>query len=495
MSNTKPLGDHIEHVIVVMFENRSFDNVLGGLPYVNGVPKGWSNPSTDFGNIEAFEVKGNSQIPPGIMPYPDPREDYIDMKAQIGDDKSMKGFVKDYELALGDKKVPVTKENLSQIMQYYAPYHPEGGTSYMPISTFLAQHYGVSDTYFGSGPVQTWPNRLFVHCGTPGHNGSMAYLNNKEYPNYPKAWPPEFDPFNGQLHIKTVFEQLDEIGKSWKVYYDGSLPISGMLSYVRSHWDKIGRGGNVAYFKGGEHRWNANDFFQDVAQNKLPTYSFIEPRYQELELDRLTITPPNSNHPGSANLAPFGKQTPIDVKHGEYMLWEIFSTLRKNPELFKKTLLVVTYDEHGGLSDHVSPPKAVSPFTVPITNFKYDQYGPRVPAIFINPYIKPQTVLRPKSGSFPFDHTSIIATLREQFGLNGHLTPRDGVAPTFEGLIDPTAEPNFGPENQPSLGELESSQKISEEDLPLAEEIKKHFGTVSHAIHAAMEFNRRNKEK
>lgn len=488
METKKPLGNTIEHVIVVMFENRSFDNVLGGLPYADGVQKGWSNPSTNFGNIQAFEAPepSSSDLSPNIIPYPDPREDFEDMKKQIGTDKQMKGFVTDYELALKDKKVKATKVNVSQIMQYYAPYKDAANPGYMPITTLLAQHYAVSDEYYGSGPVQTWPNRLFAHCGTPGHVGDTAYLNNKDYPNYPKLkWPPTLDPFKGQLNYKTVFEQLDEVNKSWKVYYNGSAPISGMLKYVYQNWTETFIG-NVRYF---DTKGRFNDFFQDIEQDSLPNYSFIEPRYQDYTGTPFVYKSPDSNHPGSANLNPLGSQTPIDIRCGENMLAKIFTHLQSNPEVFKKTLLIVTYDEHGGLFDHKSPPPAVSPFTTSITNFNYDQYGPRVPAIFINPYINPKTVLRSSDPTTPFDHTSIISTLRDQFGLKGHLTPRDEKAPTFKGLIDDTiSQLNFGPTNLPEL-KCPKSSLIEREEMALTDEqLYEHFGSVTFAIYASMYF-------
>ena len=104
------------------------------------------------------------------------------------------------------------------------------------------------------------------------------------------------------------------------------------------------------------------------------------------------------------------------------MLQSIYEALYSGPNnLFEKTLFIVTYDEHGGLYDHAKPPAAVSPFEQgTVEGFDYDRYGVRVPAMFINPYIQPQTIFRPQSGPNPFDHTSIISTLRAQFGLALH---------------------------------------------------------------------------
>jgi phospholipase C len=121
----------------------------------------------------------------------------------------------------------------------------------------------------------------------------------------------------------------------------------------------------------------------------------------------------------------------------------VFQALTANPALFEKTLLIVTYDEHGGLFDHVPPPPAVSPFQPgQVTNFKYDSYGVRVPALFINPNVQPGLIPPLSAPALPaFDHTSILATLRDQFKLSGSLSSRVDFAPTFMGLINPSQQP------------------------------------------------------
>lgn len=446
MSDAKPLGP-IEHVVVLMFENRSFDNVLGGLyphgPNFDGVPPGFSNP-VDPGDpnsprIEAFQAATGPDAQ--VMPFPDPNEDDEDMAAQIAGG-TMQGFVHNYAKAVkahgGDPK------SVRNIMQFYRP----DLWGNLPVTSVLAATYAVSDRYFGSGPVQTWPNRLFAHCGQPGsyvRDGKhYAYLNNADYPNYDDE-----DPFDGQLDYRTVFQLLDEANPdpsrtAWKVYYDGEVPISAFLRYVHDRWNWI-EGGNVYAYRSDLPDYA--DFAYDVANGTLPTYSFIEPRYQKYSGSG--DIPPNSNHPGGSTVDE--GLPPISVHDGELFLMDVFQTLASNRALFEKTLLIVTYDEHGGLFDHVAPPKAVSPFEVPAKdfgNFNYSLYGPRVPAIFINPLIR-RKVLRPPEGKV-FDHTSILSTLCAQFGLKGPLTPRDAVAPPFVDLIDPGATPVY-PERLPDL--------------------------------------------
>lgn len=423
---TPPLPN-IEHVILLMFENRSFDNVLGAFypattnPDGGGVPSDWSNPAPSGPPVAAWQGAAGSETQ--NLPYPDPQESYLDMYAQINTPGPMGGFVIDY--------ATVKNADPANIMQYFAAEN-------VPVTQALAAAYAVSDRYFASGPVQTWPNRLFSLCGTPGFNARTgnAYVNNSEYPWYPLMI--------GQLDQLSIFEQLDGAHQSWKVYYDDEAPVAALIKYVSDHWDHIEDGGNVWPFESHPDIFHGT-FFDDVAKNALPTFSLIEPRYQMLSF-RGEIAP-SSNHPGDS--MPVGSSgIPINVSCGEQFLAKVFQALVANPSLFEKTLLVVTYDEHGGLFDHVMPPSATSPYpSGTVTGFDYSVYGVRVPALFINPYVTPG-VFRPPTDTPPFDHTSLLATLKAQFNLSGSLSPRVDTAPTFEGLINPGA-PAINPPKVP----------------------------------------------
>ena len=417
---TPPLPN-IKHVILLMFENRSFDNVLGEVfaymstPDGGGVPAKWSNPSSSSQQVLAWQANPGSAAQ--NIPFPDPQESFNHMSAQINTDPPMQGFVTDY--------ATVKNANPADIMQFFAVEN-------VPVTQVLATTYAVSDQYFASGPVQTWPNRLFSLCGTPGYNKTTktAYLNNEDYPDH--------DLLIGQLDMLSIFEQMDNAKQSWKVYYDDEVPIAAIIKYVDKHWDHILDGGNVWPFESHPDIYHGT-FFDDVKNSKLPTFSLIEPRYQMLGALPL-ITAPNSNHPGDS-LAFGSSGIPINLSCGEQLLAKVFAALAANPTLFAETLLVVTYDEHGGLFDHVTPPSAVSPFPPgTVTGFDYSVYGVRVPALFINPYVTPG-VFRPPSGGPPFDHTSLLTTLKYQFNLSGSLSPRvdSPSAPTFGGLIKPNA--------------------------------------------------------
>ncbi len=243
---------------------------------------------------------------------------------------------------------------------------------------------------------------MFSLCGTPCFDAKTktAYVDNDKYPDHPLII--------GQLNQLSIFEQLDNANHSWKVYYDDEVPVAAIIKYVNDHWDHVWDGGKVWPFESHPDIFH-HDFFDDVKNNRLRTFSLIEPRYQMLSA--WGFKAPNSNHPGDS-MAVGHSDIPINVSCGEEMLAKVFQALVANPTLFATTLLVVTYDEHGGLFDHVTPPPATSPFpTGAVTGFDYSSYGVRVPALFINPFVNPG-IFRAPATMPPFDHTSLLATLK-----------------------------------------------------------------------------------
>lgn len=433
---TPPLPG-IEHVVLLMFENRSFDNVLGALypatPDGGGVPAGFSNPWPGHPDVAAWNAAVGSAA--STIPYPDPNELFANMQVQIHEYGPMKGFVADYATA-GTREHPVNPPN---VMQYYLPAN-------VPVTSALAKAYMASDRYFASGPVQTWPNRLFSLCGTPGFDPrtKRAYLDNTEYPGIS-----DLIPIAGQLHYLSIFEQLDRAGKSWKVYFDDEEPISALIHYVWTHWWKVECGGNVWPLSYTDEPWCPHTFFDDVKSGRLPSFSLLEPRYQ---MDSAWgPQAPTSNHPGSSS-ATDDDDAPISVTCGERLLANVYNALASQPDLFAKTLLVVTYDEHGGVFDHVYPPGARTPYfpSDGVVGWDYSAYGVRVPALFINPYVtSPGGLFRPEAAcAYPFDHTSLLATLRDQWDLEKTAPPLSNrlvAAPTFSGLVDPKRTPVVAP--------------------------------------------------
>jgi len=266
----------------------------------------------------------------------------------------------------------------------------------LPVLSALAKSFGVCDRWHASAPNQTWPNRFFVHTGTAG-----GYVNNS---------PPH-------LYIMpTIFNRLTERQRSWRVYHH-DIPQCAVLSRI---WSELP-----------DHLYSfEQDFMADAMAGRLPNYSFIEPRYFS---DPLLRRMPNDQHP------------PHNVQFGERLIARVYDALRNGPG-WEQTLFIITYDEHGGIYDHVPPPPAVPPDDLPHDGFAFDRYGVRVPAVIVSPWIPAGSIIRPPDGSaYPFDHTSILATLRKLLDLGAPLTKRDDAAPHLLGALSLGAPSNMGP--------------------------------------------------
>jgi phospholipase C len=212
--------------------------------------------------------------------------------------------------------------------------------------------------------------------------------------------------------METVFNRLSAAGKDWRVYFH-DIPQSVTLSQL---WFET-----FTHFRDFE-----DDFARDAAAGNLPAYSFIEPRYFA---DTANNKLPSDEHP------------PHNVAYGEALIANAYNAVRAGPG-WKHTLLIVTYDEHGGCFDHVVPPRATPPDERRPDGYDFSQFGVRVPAVIISPYVRPGSVIRP-TGTTPFDHTSILATLRKLFGFRP-LTARDAAAPDLLPLLSATPD-NDGP--------------------------------------------------
>lgn len=407
----------IEHVVVLMMENRSFDSMLGRLYDdrldFNGVPKDAMNIWQDK-SYPVWTSPGSLSTDSARIPTPDPKEDFSAMTEQIfgpGDPPpakpTMGGFVASY--AKTDTHRP------GDVMHGFTPEQ-------LPVLSTLARSFGVCDDWFASAPNQTWPNRFFLHTGT-----AEGYVNNR--------------PFHFPYTMNTVFNLLSEAGRSWGIYYH-DMPQAATLTKI---WlDLPSR----------LHLYGT--FLKDARTGNLPHYSFIEPHYFSEPLSR---TMPDDQHP------------PHDVRYGERLIARTYDALRSGPA-WKKTLFVILYDEHGGIYDHEPPSAAVSPGPPYSDHFRFDRYGVRVPAVIVSPWIPAGTVVRRPAGSkYPYDHTSVSKTLREIFGIHGKaLSQREKAAPHFLGALSLHAPTNDGPSHiplpsiSPSDGELNAAHQAPPND-------------------------------
>eukprot|EP00658_Telonema_sp_P-2_P028904 TRINITY_DN2205_c0_g1_i8.p1 TRINITY_DN2205_c0_g1~~TRINITY_DN2205_c0_g1_i8.p1 ORF type:complete len:314 (+),score=62.36 TRINITY_DN2205_c0_g1_i8:241-1182(+) len=225
----------------------------------------------------------------------------------------------------------------------------------------------------------------------------------------------------GGFPQKTVLRSYEDAGLSWKMYYEDSLAWAIFLADVQRNSSK-------------PHLREMDEFYQDAAAGTLANFTFIEPR----------ISPnPNATHAKSFGLANHQHPT-ASVMEGERWMRDIYTAIRKSPS-WEKTLLILTYDEHGGFYDHVPPPQDGVPSPDGICTkegFAYTRLGVRVPTIAISPWIKkgtlvhlPPTDQRPKNNS-EYELCSIPATLRSMYPqLGGALNARDSWAGTFEHLL------------------------------------------------------------
>lgn len=397
--------DNIDHVVVLMLENRSFDSMLGMLyPHsagFDGLTGNETNPGPDGQPVRVWNLPGTDGATMTI-PDPDPGELWLDMNQQIfgttetppRSPATMTGFLANYT-AQRPPPPPATRA----VMHYFTPEQ-------VPVISRLARQFAVCDQWHAAAPCQTWPNRFFVHTAT-----ANGYQNN--------------DPTQFPYLMPTVFNRFPS-SAGWKVYFH-DMPQSLTLARL---WDHIDRFRLV------------NEFHDDAKNGTLPSYSFIEPRYFP------DVTLPNDEHP------------PHVVTLGEQLIADIYNSLRAGPG-WTKTLLVITYDEHGGCYDHVPPPAAVPPGPATTAPFNFDRYGVRVPAVLVSPYIRQGTVLRAPAGGPPFDHTSIIATLRKRFALGPPLSDRDAVALDLEDALRLATPDNLGPPSLQALPYVPSPGEIA----------------------------------
>jgi phospholipase C len=401
----------IEHFVVLMLENRSFDNLLGSLypksKQFNGVDGSETNTDRNGKVWPLTETKGGD-IDGLSVPSPDPGELWTDINKQLfgsaritgGDgDANMSGFVDSYTDP--DAKPSRAGNDPARIMSCYNTKRD------VPALATLASQFAVCDAWFASAPCQTWPNRFFLHTGT-----AAGYENNTSSALF--------------FQMPTVFGQFDAAKSrpSWSIYHHD---IPQTLTLHELH----GKAHNFHLF---------DTFLRQAQEGTLPNYSFIEPRYYtDINLWPPRINLPNDMHP------------PHVVCFGDQLVASIYNALRSNEESWKKTMLIIVFDEHGGCYDHVPPQKAVPPGPVigdnPNPQFSFDRYGVRVPAVIASPFIRPKTVLRPTENhpSAPFDHTSVINTLRKRFDLGSPLTERVRVAPTLEQVLNLDEPENLGP--------------------------------------------------
>jgi phospholipase C len=346
----------------------------------------------------------------------------------------MLGFLQDY---FADKMVPPAGYDGLDILWGYTPVRRPWG---LPIMNGLARAYAVSDRWFCSVPSNTNPNRAYSICGTS--LGEESYNSG----NYRK-------PFDAP----TIFNRLAEAGKSLGIYYtDTWLEGKSYTEFTFPHISDITRfiSGPAKPIIPKQIEINQIAFFTQRAKDGLlPDFTYLEPKWGYSFLG--TTVQGTDYHP------------PTHLRPGEDFLQLVYNAVRGGKQ-WKDTLLIVTFDEHGGTYYHVAPPwGAINPDGKNgASGFAFDLFGVRVPTILISPFVRASTVFRapvqkitPKHpNQVPFDHTSFIKTLLLWAGVDPEtagLGARMPQAPTFDYVLANT---------QVNAGDVQFSQPEPEGD-------------------------------
>jgi phospholipase C len=383
----------IEHVVVLMLENRSFDHMLGFLYPGDVTPSGQpfeglagteSNPGSNGQPVTVFKIEPTTPNA-YYMPGADPGEGYMATNDQLygsdngpassGQAATCQGYVANYAYTLSWQSKesgswPIVSGTIEgDIMGCFTP-------EALPVLSALAKGYAVCDQWFSSVPTETLPNRAFACAAT-----SQGHMDDKTH----------------TFSSPTIFGLLQAANLGWAVYgYDAEPLTKNTFTQISS--------------ADASHFGQFTNFQAAAAAGTLPAYTFLEPSWSSSG---------NSQHPN------------YDVALGEQFIHDVYEALRAGPG-WPGTLLVITYDEHGGCYDHVPPPWGAVPPDHDIGEFSFgfDRFGVRVPTVLVSPLIAAGTVYRAPAGGTPLDHTSVLKTVEQRWNLAA-LTARDAAAPGF----------------------------------------------------------------
>lgn len=358
----------IKTIVVVMMENRSFDNLLGYLcldpsrKNVDGIV------DTAEWRDKVASVYNGTKYRPFLLTDPydaidaDPPHERPQIATQMGTAANglfpMNGFVANYVSAKGAK--PVTASSQPPVMDYFT-------AEQAPMTDFFARNFAICDHWFSALPAGTQPNRLMAMSGSTKIDVNHDILPDQEL----------------------VYAWLTKNGIRWRVYHE-DMPFFAMMPrwipdiLTENHFRPLAR------------------FFSDVENDppdELPQVIFVEPTYTD------------APHIGLSS----DDHAPSAIKGGQEFLLNVYRSMARLPDVWKGTVMVVTYDEHGGFFDHVSPPALrTDPPAGALYQAGFDTLGVRVPAFVISPFVNPKTVFNGL-----LDHTSILKFIGQKFGKDG----------------------------------------------------------------------------
>ena len=380
--------DNLKHIVVLMMENRSFDHMLGAMkaqdPRVDGLTTNETNPDINGNPVKVLPL---AEFQGQLNPDPDHHFPAVDQQIFNGDQNNprvpnMQGFVKNYYHQ---------QEDLAhaQKIMYYFPWMK------LPVLHTLAAEFAVFNRWFSSIPGPTICNRAFAHYGTSFGQVSMDIFYVKE-------------PY------KSIYERMIAANPRHTAkiyYYDEHSSTMEVVNLLQHQPELFG---------------TYPDFLDACDSGKLPDYCFVEPNYN----DHVTSSGAeiaNDQHPDH------------HIGAGEVFIASVYNAIKQNDELWKSTALLIVYDEHGGIYDHVPPPvclkdgfSAAPNDTLTARPFDFDRLGVRVPAILVSPWVPKGTVVDGRI----FEHASIPATVTKFFlGDYAQRSPREKAADTFHDLL------------------------------------------------------------
>jgi phospholipase C len=359
----------IEHIVVLMMENHSYDNHLGMLNRsgADGFTLGHDGRPTAQNPYPDGKIQHAFRMPTTCQLSGKPSQTWTNSHVQV-DGGKMNGFVRS-----GSGPVAMGYWERADLPFYYS----------------MASTFPIADHYFCSVLGQTFPNRRYLLAAT-----SLGMIND--------GVPDPFDyPANG-----TIFDRLHHAGVTFADYYsllDDFLPTATMGLFPE------------LLIKYPTHLHPVDDFFDAAKAGTLPGFSLVEPNYGKTS-----------------------EEDPQNIAYGEQFAASVIDAVMQGPG-WKETLLIWTFDEHGGYYDHVVPPAAAAPDDIPphtdggpvYTGFK--QYGIRVPCAIISPWARPDYV-----SHVIFDHTSILALAEAKWNLPA-MTHRDANASNMLDMLDLSA--------------------------------------------------------
>ncbi|HEY5189434.1 MAG TPA: alkaline phosphatase family protein [Solirubrobacteraceae bacterium] len=391
--NTKMPFDHI---VVVMLENHSFDNLLGALSAtrtdVDGLTFDTSGKVTNSN-------PGTNHMPAEVLAFPLPNT------AQAKNVTQSWRATHD-QISGGTMNGFVRVSGAIEPMGYYTP-------QVLPFAYSLAENFTLANRWFCSVPGPTYPNRRFLLAGT-------AYGGTVTGPGTLLDAPPPHG---------TIFDVLSDQNVNWCDYFT-DVPMTAVIpSIIVKHTN---------------HHAHIAKFFHDCQAGTLPAVSFVDPGVGAVSSIASSLA--SLPEPVKGMLEVLGanftnatpgetEEDPQDMYWGEAWAHQVVEAVLNSPK-WPRTLLIYTYDEHGGYYDHVTPPAAIPPDAIAPKLSPgdppggYDMYGPRVPAIVVSPYSKPGGVT-----NIVYDHTSVLATIEAKWNLPA-LTTRDANAATIMDFLD-----------------------------------------------------------